>query len=313
MKKLLSVLPALLLLCGCAAKPVPKTDMRLSVVASAFPEWDFARIVAGEYADVVLLLKPGAEPHSYEPSPQDILRIEQADIFIYGGGESDEWITRILESGSSSERQVLSLMDCVSLREEEIQAFMTSKDEEASDEAEYDEHVWTSPKNAARIVRSVCTLLCEADAAHAESYQANAEAYLSKLDALDASFSALAAEAERKLLVFGDRFPFLYLVREYGLDYAAAFPGCSDATDVNPSTVAHLIDVIRNENIPVVFRCDLSSGAIADTLSEATGAKVLTLYSCHTVSQTDFLNGESYLSLMERNLSALKEALNGCR
>ena len=152
--------------------------------------------------------------------------------------------------------------------------------------------------------------LTELDPDHAEAYRTNAADHISKLEALDGQLRELAATAKRDLLVVGDRFPFLYLVREYGLRYAAAFPGCSDETEANPATVAKLIDTVKEEGIPVVFKCDLSAGKLADTIAEAAGAKVGTLYSAHTLSKADFEAGETYLSLMERNLAALREALN---
>ena len=290
---LLLILPALILvtaLPGCARKGGAKSD-KLDVTVSAFPEYDFVRAVAGDLVDITLLLPPGAEAHSYEPTPQDIARVKACRVFVYGGGESDVWLDRILDSDGRAGKTVLSLMDCCALREEEVQAHMTAGEEEEEEkegETEYDEHVWTSPVNAMAIVRAVCAALSEADPDHAAAFEKNAADYIEKLEALDASLRDLVKNAKRDLLVFGDRFPFLYFVREYGLTYAAAFPGCSGATDANPATVAHLIDVTKAEGIPVVFRCDLSAGKIADTIAEATGAKVLTLWSGHTVSRDAF-------------------------
>jgi len=292
---------------GCAAKSAGDGD-RLDVVVSAFPEYDFVRAVAGDLAEITLLLPPGAEAHSYEPTPQDIARVRSCRVFVYGGGESDVWLDRILDSEGREGKTVLSLMDCCALREEEVQEHMTAGEAEGGG-TEYDEHVWTSPVNAIAITEAVRDALSGADPGNAAAYAANAAAHIEKLEDLDAALRGLAAGAKRKLLVFGDRFPFLYFVREYGLDYAAAFPGCSSGTDVNPSTVAHLIDLVKAEGIPVVFRCDLSAGKIADTIAEGTGAKVLTLWSGHTVSRDAFRDGETYLSLWEKNLEALKEAL----
>ena len=306
----LALLLGLLLLSGCAGK-APETGNRLQVLAAAFPEYDFVRAVAGDLAEITLLLPPGAEAHSYEPTPQDIARIGSCRVFIYGGGESDVWLDRILDSQSREGKTILSLMDCCALREEEIQAHMTvrEEEEEEGEEPEYDEHVWTSPVNAIAITQAVRDALSAADPANSASYAANAEAYIRQLRELDGSLRELVKGSARQLLVFGDRFPFLYFVREYGLRYAAAFPGCSSGTDVNPATVAHLIDLVRSEGIPVVFRCDLSAGKIADTIAEATGARVLTLWSGHTVSRDAFKAGETYLTLWAKNLEALKEAL----
>ena len=292
---------------GCAAKPAGDGE-KLNVVVSAFPEYDFVRAVAGDLVSITMLLAPGAEAHSYEPTPQDIARVRSCRVFVYGGGESDVWLDRILDNEGREGKTILSLMDCCALREEEVQEHMTAEEEEEG-ETEYDEHVWTSPINAIAITEALRDALSEADPDNAAAYAANAAAYVGKLEDLDTALRALVAGAKRRLLVFGDRFPFLYFVREYGLDYAAAFPGCSSGTDVNPSTVAHLIDLVQAESIPVVFRCDLSAGKIADTIAEGTGAKVLTLWSCHTVSRDAFQAGETYLSLWEKNLEALKEAL----
>ena len=309
-RMMLFFLLAVLLLTGCAGGSPSGSGDKLKVTAAAFPEYDFVRAVAGDLAEITLLLPPGAEAHSYEPTPQDIARIGACRVFVYGGGESDVWLDRILDSGDREGKIILSLMDCCALREEEIQEFMTAEEEEEEgEETEYDEHVWTSPVNAIAITEAVRDALKEADPENAAAYTANAEAYIQKLRELDISLRELVKNAKRQLLVFGDRFPFLYFVREYGLSYAAAFPGCSSGTDVNPATVAHLIDLVKAEGIPVVFRCDLSAGKIADTIAESTGAGVLTLWSGHTVSRDAFQAGETYLTLWDKNLEALKEAL----
>ena len=309
-RMMLFFLLAVLLFAGCAGKSSSGSGDKLKVTAAAFPEYDFVRAVAGDLAEITLLLPPGAEAHSYEPTPQDIARIGACRVFVYGGGESDVWLDRILDSGDREGKIILSLMDCCALREEEIQEFMTAEEEEEEgEETEYDEHVWTSPVNAIAITEAVRDALKEADPENAAAYTANAEAYIQKLRELDISLRELVKNAKRQLLVFGDRFPFLYFVREYNLSYAAAFPGCSSGTDVNPATVAHLIDLVKAEGIPVVFRCDLSAGKIADTIAESTGARVLTLWSGHTVSRDAFQAGETYLTLWAKNLEALKEAL----
>ena len=304
---LFALLCCLVLLPACAGK-APESG-KLKAVASAFPEYDLLRAVGGELTDVTLLLKPGMEAHSYEPTPQDILAIRGASLFVYGGGESDAWADRLLASGDLGGIRVLAFMDHALLREEETQEHMTAAEAQEAGE-EYDEHVWTSPRNVILLTEALRDALAELDPAHAEDYRANAEAYIRKLEALDGELRTLAETSVRDLLVVGDRFPFLYLVREYGLSYEAAFPGCSEESDADPATVAHLIDTVTAGGIPVVFKCDLSPGKLADTIAEATGAKVRTLYSAHTLSKEDFEAGETYLSLMERNLEAMREALN---
>ena len=307
LKTLLLLGCCLLLFSGCAGKTAETG--RLKAVASAFPEYDLLRAVGGNRVEAAMLLKPGMEAHSFEPSPQDILAIRTSKLFVYGGGESDVWADRLLESGDLGDTKVLTLMDHALLRREETLEYMTVEEAEAEGD-EYDEHVWTSPKNMLILTKAMQDALTELDPAGAEEYRANAESYAAKLKDLDTQLRELAQNSKRTLLVFGDRFPFLYLTREYGFDYAAAFPGCSGETDANPATVARLIDIVQEESIPVVFKCDLSEGKLADTIAEAAGAKVLTLYSAHTLSKDDFEAGETYLSLMAKNTEALREALN---
>ena len=298
---LLTVLMVMPFCTACGASP--SGSGKLNIVATIFPQYDFARAIAGELADITMLLSPGAETHSYEPTPKDIKNIENCDIFIYVGGESDSWIDSILDSIDTSKMKIISLMNIVEPLEEE-------HDGEASHEHEYDEHVWTSPVNAAAICREIASAMCAADEKNSEVYNKNCADYVEKIMRLDESFRDIVASATRKTVIFGDRFPLLYFVREYGIEYKAAYPGCSSSTEPSPAVIAELIDTVKKENIPVVFKIELSNGNIADTISEATGAKVKIFYSCHNISKDDFNNGETYLSLMAKNIDSLKEALN---
>jgi len=305
-------------LAGCQNNAVNSKDNnstgKLSVVAAIFPSYDFVREIAGDNVELTLLLPPGSESHSYEPSPQDIITVQNCDVFIYVGGESDTWVDGILDSMDTGNRKILSLMDCVDVVEEEIVPGMEKEDEVPSnengpDEEEYDEHVWTSPKNAKLIVQKISDALCEVDAANANTYKANTIGYLTQLDNLDAAFQEVADKASRNTLIFADRFPFRYFVDTYGLNYYAAFPGCSTETEASAATVAFLIDKVNQENIPVVFYTEFSNEKMADAICESTNAKKLLLHSCHNVSKDDFEGGVSYLELMTQNVESLKEAM----
>jgi zinc transport system substrate-binding protein len=316
MRRILAgLLAALCLFAAGACASGGKTEGaegKIKVVTTVFPPYDFTRAIAGEKADITMLLPPGAESHSYEPSPQDMARIEDCDVFIFVGGKSETWVRSVLEALGTKDKTILALMDMVEAAEEEIVEGMEHghDEDEHEDGPEYDEHVWTSPKNAAVIVEAISEALCAVDAANAEEYRANTASYLEKLGALDRTFEDIVANGARKTLVFGDRFPFRYFADVYGLEYYAAFPGCAEQTEPSAQTVAFLIDKVRAENIPVVFSIEMSSGKIADTICEATGAKKRVLHSCHTISREDFLAGRTYLELMAANAEALKEALS---
>jgi len=324
MKRLISILLIALLIitvsAGCQSKDkvkseeeMPGSSEKISVVTTIFPQYDFTRQIAGDKAEVTMLLAPGAESHSFEPTPQDIIKIQDCDVFIYVGGENDEWVDSILDSIDQSNIKVVKLLDCVDVLGEEVKEGMEAEDEdhgEGEEGVEYDEHVWTSPQNAVTITNVIRDVLCFVDAPNAEAYQANAENYTKQLNQLDAAFRDVVENASRKTIVFGDRFPLRYFTEAYGLDYWAAFPGCSTESEPSAATVAYLADKVKAEKIPVVFKIELSSGNVAQSIAEATGAKVMTFYSCHNLSKTDFENGASYLSLMEKNVEALKEALN---
>ena len=299
-----------LLLSGCAAPWEPPDDGRLRIVTTLFPYYDFARAVAGDKADVTLLLSPGREAHSFEPTPLDAARIARADVFVYNGGESEEWVEDMLGAVGGDIGTVLRMMDYVEAAEEEfVEGMQGAEDGEDSDEIEYDEHVWTSPANAALLCGALRDALCAADAANADAYRANCAAYVAELDALDARFRALRAGAERDLLVFADRMPLLYFCEAYGLRYRAAFHGCSTDTEPSLATLKYLIDKVADEGVPVVYTVDLDSKRIAEVVAESTGAGIGTLYSLQTVSRADFDAGETYITLMERNLAALERGL----
>jgi zinc transport system substrate-binding protein len=282
-------------------------DGKLNVTVTVFPPFDFVRQIAKDKVNLTILLPPGAESHSFEPSPRDIITVQNSAVFIYVGGESDSWVGRILESLDTSKMKMIRMMEAVDAVEEEIVEGMEEEDEE--EETAYDEHVWTSPQNAILIVKAINAALCEADPANADFYTQNTAAYTEELAQLDAAFKDTVSGAKRKTIVFADRFPFRYFTDAYGLSYFAAFPGCSTETEPSAATVAFLIDKIRAEKIPVVFHLELSNQRMADTISEETGAKKLLLHACHNISKKDFDAGLGYLDLMRRNVENLREAL----
>jgi len=289
------------------------SDDKLSVVATIFPQYDFVREIAGDSVELIMLLPPGSESHSFDPTPQDIITIQNCDVFIYVGGESDEWVNQILDSMDTGNMKIISLMHLVETVEEEVIEGMEAEeegtDEGTEEEIEYDEHVWTSPKNAITIVQYISEALCELDSDNASLYTSNTTSYLKKLNELDASFQTIVDNAETHTLVFADRFPFRYFADAYGLDYYAAFPGCSSETKASAATIAFLIDKVNEENIPVVFYLELSNEKMADTICESSTAEKRLLHSCHNISKDEFESGVSYLDLMTQNAKNLKEAL----
>ncbi|MDR1302365.1 MAG: metal ABC transporter substrate-binding protein [Treponema sp.] len=285
-----------------------KVEGKLQVVTTIFPPYDFVREIAGDKVSLTMLLPPGAESHSFEPTPRDIITVQNCDVFIYVGGESDAWVERILESMDTSRMNIIALMDCVAVVEEEIIEGMEVEEEE-EEEPEYDEHVWTSPKNAKLIVEKIAELLEQKDVPNAPVYEKNTTSYLAKLDDLDTAFEELVRDAKRRTMIFGDRFPFRYFADAYGLRYFAAFPGCSTETECSAATIAFLVNKIRTETIPVVFHIELSNEKIADILCEETGAQKLLLHAVHNITKRDFDTGVSYYGLMSQNIRNLQVAL----
>nr|WP_325184935.1 metal ABC transporter substrate-binding protein [uncultured Oscillibacter sp.] len=311
------IAPALLcalLLTGCARLDrEPADPEKLQVVATIFPAYDFARAAAGELAEVTMLLPPGAESHSYEPTPADILAVEGCDLFVYLGGESDHWVETILENIDFQGR-ALRMVDCVELLEEETREGMQAApghDHESHDHGpgevmEMDEHVWTAPQNAAAVTRAVGEALAELDGAHAGEYRAAAGDYAARLTDLDGRFAAFFDGLDRRTVVFGDRFPLRYFAAAYDLDYYAAFPGCGSQTEPSAATVAFLTEKVRTEALGTVWYIEFSNHLVADSIAEAAGAETAMFHTCHNVSRAEVEAGATYLSLMEGNLETLR-------
>lgn len=306
MKRMISVIAALAMLLGLTAGAVAaEGGAKLSIVVTDFPCYDFARAVAGDNAEITMLIKPGAEVHSYEPAPGDVVAMLEADLFIYIGGESDAWAADMLASLGDGAPNVLRMFDCVDTLCGEEHA-----DGDHDHDHEYDEHIWTSPRNAISMVNAVADTLKGIDPENADIYAANAAEYVSRISEIDGAIRDIADGAARNTLVFADRFPFLYMATEYGFDYAAAFPGCAGETEPSASVVMELIDRVISENIPAIYVIEMSTGNVADAIAEATGAEVLTLHSIQNVSADEFSAGETYVSLMWKNVDALKKGLN---
>ena len=323
MRRLLSGLLALVLaasLTACGQPPLPE-DGKTQVVCTLFPYYDFARQIGGDDVDVTLVVPAGRETHSFEPTPMDVIRISQADVFIYNGGESEQWVADILDAAGEDIPCVLSMMDAAELHEEELVEGMQGgasahghhdhdEDEDDGEEIEYDEHIWTSPRIAMDLCRVIADTLSQADPDHAAEYQTRLAAYVQELSDLDQAFRDTVEGGSRRLLVFGDRFPLLYFCREYGLDYRAAFHGCAGDTEPSLATLKYLIDLVNEQHIPVVYTIELSSRKVAQAIAETTGAQVRTFHSCQTVSRAEFDAGVTYLQLMEANADVLREGLS---
>jgi len=304
-----------LTLLGCAPASAPAGGKALSIVTTIFPPYDFARAVTGGSAEVTMLIDPGAEVHTFDPTPDDIIKIQNADVFIYIGGENDAWVEQVLEPMDTSHKTILRLMDAVTpVEEETVEGMQSGHEDEEEDHAqeegpEYDEHIWTSPKNAVSMIDYIAKALEKADGANAEAYRKNAAEYIAQIERVDKDIKAVADASQTKMLVVADRFPFRYFTDEFGLDYRAAFSGCSSESEVSAGTLAYLIDTVKQNGIKTVFYIEMSNQAVAKAVCEQTGAQMLLLHSCHNVTKDDFESGVTYLRLMEGNLENLKEGL----
>ena len=312
--------------CGTSKSGEDTKDKKIKIVTTIFPEYDWVMQILGDKADkadVTMLLDKGVDLHSYQPSTADIAKISEADVFIYVGGESDEWVEDVLKEAKNKKLKVINLMDVMGdkAKEEEVKEGMQEEEEEHAEDAkdgkeeeevEYDEHVWLSLKNAKIFTKKIADVLSEVDKDDAKTYQANYESYAKKLDDLDKKYADAVASAKNKTLVFGDRFPFRYLVNDYGLDYYAAFVGCSAESEASFETVTFLAKKIDELGLGNVLTIEGKNHKIAKTVVDNTknkDQKVLTMDSMQSTTSKDVKDGATYLGIMEKNLEVLKEAL----
>ncbi|MBR3036967.1 MAG: zinc ABC transporter substrate-binding protein [Lachnospiraceae bacterium] len=319
-KYILLLFAALLViaLSSCSSRsslPDPSSG-KLRIVTTIFPAYDWVLNVLGDdpsQAETTLLLDKGIDLHNFQPTAADMLQISSCDLFIYVGGASDVWAEDALKEAVNPDMIVIDLLSVLGDQAKEEEAIDgMQEEEEAEDGIEYDEHVWLSLKNAARFVRTIAASLSSLDPAHASVYEANAAAYIDKLNALDLSYRTTVENAARKTILFGDRFPFRYLTDDYGLTYFAAFAGCSAETEASFETISFLSQKVDELQLPAVLTIEGTDPRIAETIIQNTDAKnqkILVLDSMQTTSKKDLDNGSSYLSVMEQNLSVLKEAL----
>ena len=326
-------------LIGCAmVLAASATFAKTKIVTTIFPEYDWVKQIVGNKtkdAEITLLIGNGVDLHSYQPSIQDIAKISTADIFIYVGGESDEWVDGVLKSARNKNMKVINLMEVLGdrVKEEEVVEGMQEEDEHEhhhdededehehehhhhhssdEEELEYDEHVWLSVRNAKILCAEICNALCAKDSKNAATYKANCASYSAKLDKLDSDFAAAVKNGKTKTLLFGDRFPFRYLVDDYGLKYYAAFVGCSAETEASFETIVFLAKKVDELGLKNVCQIESGNGKIARTIIESSknkNAKILTLDSMQSVTQNDIKKGATYLGIMQKNLEVLKEAL----
>lgn len=309
--------------CGTGTEPALKDDDRIKIVTTVFPEYDWVRAILGELAEnteLTLLLDNKVDLHSFQPTADDIVKISTCDLFVYVGGESDEWVEAALKEASNPDMVVVNLLDILGdmVKEEEIAEGMQTEEhehehEEGEEEA-YDEHVWLSLKNAKHICQILAEQLEKIDPENAESYQSNASAYIDQLNSLDAKYQDAVQQSDKKVVLFGDRFPFRYLTDDYDLDYYAAFSGCSAETEASFETIVFLANKMDDLSLNNILVIDGSDQKIADTILSNTQSgkkdqKILSMDSMQSTTLGDVEHGVTYLSVMEKNLEALKQAL----
>lgn len=304
MKKIISIfLLFVVTFAFCSCGEVERSTGKISVVTTIFPYYDFARSVSKGTCDVDMLLKPGSDVHSFEPTPSDILKIRNADLFIYNGGESDEWVDSVLESlGDTDKPVVMKMTDYVKP--------LTEMDADHHAEDEEDEHIWTSLDNAKTLVSKISDEVSKLDSKNKSIYYRNGLDYIEKINKVQSEIENTVNSSKSKKIVVGDRFPLLYFATEFSLDWECAFPGCSTETEPSLDRLSKLTDTIEKDKIKTILKLEMSENKVADTLADETNTKVRTFYSAESVSKEEFANNITYVDLMERNNNALKEALS---
>lgn len=301
----------------------------LKVAATLFPYYDFARQIGGDVIDLELIVPAGMDSHSFEPTPADMRKFEEADVVILNGGVMEHWAQQVLESVGREDQTVVFMMDYVEAVEEELVEGMEESghshshgashdgheeghfhDDGHQEDIEYDEHIWTSPVNAIRFVEVITCVLCQEDPDHQAEFKAGRDRYVKELEEIHEGFCQVAADRKRNLIVVGDRFPFRYLADQYGFEYRAAFSGCGTDTEPSARTIAYLIDKVEQEGVPAVYYLELSSHRVSEIIGEETGAVPLLLHSCHNVTRSELESGVTYVELMRQNIENLRKGLD---
>ena len=305
------VICVIMILTGLSTnKKNKKDDSKLSIVATTFSCYDFAKQIVGDKANVTLLMDPGADAHSYEPTASDLIKIKNADIFIYLGGEIEQWSDKVLESDTINKEKttIIKVTDCIDLIEE-VEVDGAEEEDEEEEEGAFDEHIWSSPANSIKMMNYICEKISSLDEKNREFYKENSEKYILQIKDVQAKIKDIVDNKVRDRLVFGDKMPMQYFLNEYNLKASAAFNGCSTEAEPSAKTITYLINKVKEEKIPVVLYIELSTGKTAKSISNETGAKTAQIQTLHNISKDDFNNGETYVSLMNKNLDVLKEAL----
>ena len=335
MKNRVRLLPllllAMLLLAGCGQQRTVSgdaSDGKLQVVTTLFPQYDFARQIGGEHADVSLVLLPGMESHMYDPTPGDMIRISEADMFIYTGAEMEPWAQELADSVDMTRVKVVDASSGVDMMKEEDEeheheaAHGDDGDEEHEDEEShshshsghhhehtYDPHIWLDMQNAIQMVKTIEEAFCEADPDNADEYQANAAEYISKLTDLDNELKEIVAEGSRRDIVFGGRFAYGYFIHGYDLDYESVYDSCSADTEPSMAQMANVINYMKAHDVKYILYEELSTPNVARAIADATGAQMLMFSTCHNVTKDEFESGVTFIDLMQQNAETLRQAL----
>ena len=302
------MLSVLFVVTGC--KKEENNNEKISIVTTLFPQYDFARQIAKDKADIKLLLKPGTESHDYDPTPSDIITINKADIFIYTGENMEVWAHEIIKSIDNDKLNILDASKGIELiKSEEEHEEEIEEHEEEGNAHEYDPHIWTSPKNAIKMVNNILDTLIKADPDNKSFYEKNAKEYIKKIEVIDSEIKEVVQNSEYDTIYFGGRFALLYFVKEYNLKYISAFDSCSEETEPSAKLVTDIINEMKKNGAKTVFYEELTDPKAAKSIAEEIEGDTLLLHSCHNLSSKDFESGESYVSIMEKNIINLKKGL----
>lgn len=315
MKKILSLFTAafLIFMTSCASENnVSSEDNgKIKISATLFPQYDFARQIAGDKAEITLILPSGMDSHSYEPTPADIININKSDLFIYTGEYLESWANDIVGDINTEKTHILDVSSGIQLvKEDEEHHDGDEHHDEDGHHHEYDPHIWTSPVIAMQMADNIAEALCETDSVNSGYYRQNAENYKKQLEELDSEFKEIVAEGKRNTIYFGGKFALYYFTQEYGLDYVSAFDSCSGETEPSAKVMSEMIGSIKENNIPVIYYEEIAEPTVANMIADETGAKPLLFHSCHNVTPEDFRNGVTYIDLMKQNAENLREGLS---